>query len=249
MSKPIPLPSDAGTEYNLPQEVRGIANLRDPVIAWTSIDPKLEGELSKYICCTTFGPFVFMPCFWPHFLIIWPCLIGCKVANENSARSQVWILTRRELKIVSLDHDTCCCPGLSKSGNKVKTVPLENITDVGIASRGSGVANNWAGDIPSIYVDTASGNKGTHEATGVALNNAKWFIQETLNYRDALKGATGSYSYVTPVIANAMGDRDGKQQQQHSAAERMQELKVMFDQGLITQDEYDSKRQDIIRSV
>ena len=39
---------------------------------------------------------------------------------------------------VSLDHDVCCCAGLSRSGTEVKQIPLEQITDLVIDEQGQG---------------------------------------------------------------------------------------------------------------
>ena len=140
--------SDGGS-LSLPADVRQAARLRSRVIMWSHLDPALSDELGRFLCCRTFGPFLMLPCFWPHLLCVWPCLCGMKAASRNEAVSQYWILTETELKIVTMDHDATCCPGCCRTGDQVKTVPLENITDVGVDARGSGMANSCAGDLPS----------------------------------------------------------------------------------------------------
>lgn len=140
-SMTIVRPTNAGTKYNLPEQVRNVANARSEILAWTALDPALEDELDRYLCCRSFGVFAVLPCFWPHLLILWPCLCSAKIVAQRAARSQYWILTEQELRIVTLDYDACCCPGVSRTGNVNKTIPLENITDAGLDARGSGMMN------------------------------------------------------------------------------------------------------------
>jgi hypothetical protein len=137
---------------DLPPNVRDAAALRQHVIAWTQFDPALADRLCCQSCATAFGPLPFLPCFWPHMLILLPCLLVGKMNVENTIRSQYWILTERELTVVTIDHPTSCC---TSSGNQVKTIPLENITDCGIDSVGKGCMNQCYDAMPNIHIDTA----------------------------------------------------------------------------------------------
>jgi len=248
-------PPNAGLNHNLPDHIRNAANLHSSqIVAWTKLDPALAQELGRYFCFRTFGPLL-LPCFWVHFLILWPFFFAGKALSENAARSQYWILTTTELNIVSLDHDQMCIPGICKSGDIVKTVPLENITDCGFHARGTGAANNCAGDVPSIYVDTASScnnntsEGGGHEAVGLGLENYQWFIQQVLNQRNIVKGGQGgmgmNMGMQSPPMAASMSRPDADK----SAQERIAEITHLKDQGLITQQEFDQKRQEIIASI
>jgi hypothetical protein len=125
------------------------------------------------------GPLVVLPCFWPYLLFLWPCLWSAATRVENAARSQFWILTEQELRIVSLDHEGCCIAGCVKSGVNCKVIPLENITDAGLDATGKGFLNKCAVDLPTIYVDTASsGNTASSvgRGHGLALPNYESFI-------------------------------------------------------------------------
>jgi len=44
-----------GDNNNLPKFVRDIAKPRSDVVAWTHIDPALDTEIGKFVCCRTFG--------------------------------------------------------------------------------------------------------------------------------------------------------------------------------------------------
>jgi hypothetical protein len=232
------------TKLNLPEHVRQVAGLRGDVITWTQIDPDLENQLGRYACCRTFGPLLVLPCFWPHLLILWPCLWSTATNIENTARSQYWIVTEQELRIVSLDHDACCIPGSVKSGVICKTIPLENITDAGLDAIGKGWLNKCAVDLPTIYVDTASVSQG-HEAVGLALANYESFIRQILDSRDAYKAAQRS---VPSTMSMVRVDNDsyvgGK-----SPAERIANITELRENGILSQQEYDQKRKEIISSM
>jgi len=137
MSKPEQLPS-LGTKHNLPDHIRDIAGIRHEVVAWTTVDESYD--IDKFMCRRIFGFFV-VPCFWPHLLILWPCLLSAKTESTNAAKSQYWILDTCELKIVVTNHEQCCIAGCSSSGNIVKTIPLSNITDCGFDESGQGRFN------------------------------------------------------------------------------------------------------------
>jgi len=233
-------PSDAGTKYNLPADIREVARLRGEVVAWTHLDPALEKELGTYMFWRTCGPFVVMPCLWLHLCILCPCLCCAKIVGQNAAKSQYWVLTEKELKVISMDHDKCCCPGICKSGNNVKTIPVDNITDCGLDAKGNGCANKCSGDLPVVYVDTASGGQSqeghTHEAVGLGLANYEWFIDEVMNRRNDVKNAPSAQFMSRPS--------DGK-----SVEERMAELTKLRDMGILTSDEYEKKRNEIIASI
>ena len=237
------------TKHNLPEHVRQVAGLRGEVITWTQIDPNLENKVGRYACCRSFGFFVFLPCFWPHLLIIWPCLWSAAAKVENAARSQYWILTEQELRIVSLDHDVCCIAGCIKSGVTCKAIPLENITDAGLAAIGTGCINTCAVDLPTIYVDTASSgmtaNGVGHEATGLALANYESFIRHILDGRDACKTGqrSGPAAMSMQRVDNTgyVGDK--------SSAGRIADIKELHEAGILSQQEYDQKRKEIISSM
>jgi hypothetical protein len=270
-----------GTTHNLPVEIRNIVSLTgsSEVIAWTKLNPDLYDKIDSYICYSTFGPFFVFPCLWPHLVLIWPCLCASKSSLVNTARSQYWILTQRELKIVTVDHDTSCIPGLFTSGNDTKTIPLENITDCGVDNPGKGCLNVQYADIATIHVDTASSPSPRHEAVGIGLANHEELIRKILNQRDLVKGSSGgagvlvSSTAATPVVASAfMGDRTSGtrsgagEDYEHivfaspstaapvtnkasSVADRIKVVKDLYESGVLTQPEYEQRRQEIIASI
>jgi Short C-terminal domain len=225
-----------GSKFNLPQDVLDVAGLRSAVIAWTAVDPDLKGDVACHTFCNSFDKYL-IPCLWPHLVLCFPCLCLKWVNAENDVLSQVWILTETELKIVSMGYDTCLLPGLYQSGDTVKTIPLENIVDCGVKQSGRGLFNMFV--MPEVYIDTANcGGRDEHEATGVALAEHQLFIQEILNQRDVVKGRARK------IVAVPVMDGGGR-----TAEDRMEEVSKLHAKGILTQQEYEKKRQEIIDSI
>jgi hypothetical protein len=226
------------------------------------LDPALADRVSDQACCSTFGMFLILPCFWPHLLIMWPCLLVGKMSLENCIKSQYWILTERELKVVTMDHATSCC---SSSGNQVKSIPLENITDCGVDSVGQGCLNQCYDALPNIYVDTASGGGGVRarEAVGVGLHDHATFIRRILDQRDVVKsGMMGHFpphamTTTTPMmyapVPTAVATVDPMQRGGGgggmSVTDRIKQVQELYDAGLISSTEYETKRRDILSGI
>jgi len=282
-----PPPANVGTKHNLPAHIREIAKLRSQVIAWTRFDPELEGYIGCNVCCRMYSPFVastpehfpwiMRPCCWPHMILFAPCLLWYAVNGAKEAKSQYWILTEQELKIVTTEYDLCCCPGISTSGNSTKSIPLENITDCGTDAPGKGCTNKCTAELPSIYVDTARSSntdhsKGGHEAHAIGLAGSDWFIQEILNRRDMLKNhhqqqqretigmaavTTDAIDEEVPIVIPVVSvepipppimDR-GDIINDPSIADRIRQIDHLYESGLLTKKEYDKKKEDIIASI
>lgn len=153
-----------------------------------------------------------------------------------------------------MSHDTCCVPGCWRTGDTVKTIPLENITDCGIREPGTGCVGKCAGSLPIMYVDTAS-DLGSlpdqHEATAIGLADYQWFMEEILNRRDAIKGFVRS-NYPQRHQQGVVGhdgteamDRGGPS----SAAERIRTVTELHQSGVITEAQFEKKKQEIIDSI
>eukprot|EP00238_Polyblepharides_amylifera_P014781 CAMPEP_0196575390 /NCGR_PEP_ID=MMETSP1081-20130531/4881_1 /TAXON_ID=36882 /ORGANISM="Pyramimonas amylifera, Strain CCMP720" /LENGTH=158 /DNA_ID=CAMNT_0041893677 /DNA_START=387 /DNA_END=863 /DNA_ORIENTATION=+ len=153
-----------------------------------------------------------------------------------------WLLTERELVVVKLDYAYTFFPSLCTSGDQVKNIPLENITDVSIDGQG---ANCLVKDFPILYVDTPSSvninrkGKLAHESYIVACSELDFFKNAVLDQRDKVKG---NFGVGNGVLLNVPA-------QQKTVKETLQELNDILDQGLITQQEYDVKRREVLAKM
>ena len=239
-----PRPPNVGTSADIPDELLSVAHLqKDKIVAWVTIDDEFKENIGRFICCSTFGIFLFVPCFWPHLLIIWPCLLAGKVSSERIIHNTYWVLTTTEIKIIVTSHDGCC----GRNGGQVKSIPLDTITDCGISA-----PNTTCGQtgIPSIYVDTASsGGKSGHEAIGYGLSGYDWLVAEIIARRDVLKGHINSPPPPPPTNAEMDRGETSKEVASSTVESRLQKIKDLHNIGLLNAVEYEKKRQDIIASI
>lgn len=251
----------AGPSYgdadSLPKDVAAVANLRHNVLAWQTIEPSNADTLMKYVCCTTAGPLIALPCFWPHLCILGIGFGGCACAG---ARAQVeaikhtyWVLTERDLLLVTTDHGNCfcpihgialCTPPLASSGNQVKAIPLENLTDISTDNKGRNCFQACVPDYSYMSANTASsvnvgrGQPG-NEGVLVGFNQEFDLRGKILDQRDIVKDGPKA-----PVAQAVVRSDDGK-----SAKEKIKDLKEMLDDGLISQSEFDQKKADILANM
>jgi hypothetical protein len=242
-------PTDVGSYHDIPDDICTMARLeRNNVVAWTTLGSDYENKIDQYTCCSIFGILLFLPCFWPHLIICCPCLFAIKVSTERTINNTFWVLTETDLKVIVKNHDSCCVPGCYHVGDAVKSIPYENITDCGTTSPSKGCLGDCAA-IPTIYVDTASsyGSSSTdsngpkHEAVGYGLAGYDWIVTEILARRDALKGR----KYTQQGMAMSNMDRGTNE----SVESRMQKIKELHKLGMISTEEFEKKREEIIASL
>ena len=246
-------PPDVGTSENIPEDVCTVAHLeRTNVVAWVTVDEEFYHEILTATCCQYFGKFLF-PCFWPHLLICWPYLLVSKMSMDRTIINTYWVLTNNEVKVIVMSYEVCCC---YRKGAQVQSIPLDGITDCGISAPDT-VCCNWDAAIPSIYIDTASsyahnsdgGNifrqdATDHEAVGYGLSGYAWFASEISARRIQLRGQNqhipGSYAEM---------DRGDQHEPISTVKDRLQQIKDLHNGGMLTDVEYETKRQDIIASI
>mmetsp|Transcript_5367 Transcript_5367/g.7260 ORF Transcript_5367/g.7260 Transcript_5367/m.7260 type:complete len:227 (-) Transcript_5367:550-1230(-) len=171
----------------VPNNVLQVAKTRHDIIAWIKVD---EDFTLKDVFLMHYGCLVMAPCFWPHCLVLSCCLCNAARGIKNGMNNTYWLLTERELVVVKLDYAYTFFPSLCTSGDQVKNIPLENITDVSIDGQG---ANCLVKDFPILYVDTPSSvninrkGKLAHESYIVACSELDFFKNAVLDQRDKVK--------------------------------------------------------------
>jgi hypothetical protein len=205
-------PSTVGDDSNLPPDVRAVAGLQSPVVAWTTVDLSYERDLERY-SPTSASAFICFP--------LSLCSIGDRLTYQNT----FWILTVTELKIVVKNHEEFCLTGIKQSGDHVRTIPLDKIISCGVKP------TKRVPYLPHVYVDTSPPielKDGTlqHAAVGFVLIGRDWFAQEILHLRDMLQptdnitGSTISAPSVSraapPVLQGASDDNHWATAQKYS---------------------------------
>lgn len=232
-----------GDHANVPPHIVEAAGLRQKeIVAWTYLDPANSGKICPAVCRTGTWLFLRRPCYLP---IILPCYVKHCIVAETKARSTHWILTKQDLKIVILDYSVGCCT----SGVELKTIPLVSISNAASYVRCRGVPSTI---VTVVGPDLKSRLTGAAGAYG--LMDHEWFIQEILNARDAAKGGVAVAEAVAEAVAcnevsGVCSQSMERDDNPTSAQQRLRQIIELRDTGLLTCEEYDKKRQEIISSL
>jgi hypothetical protein len=185
-------PSSVGDNSNLPRDVRAVAGLRSPVVAWSTT--MNQGHRQGLHACS---PTCMIAC----VITCFP-LFSC-IAILQEHRRIYWILTETELKIVELCATNHFVDEIKKSGDSLHTIPLDHVTACGVKPA------NWYRFFPHICVevsetieDDVSGYfDSTHTAVGLALAGQDWLAKEILHRRDTLQDTGGTASSTVDIRA------------------------------------------------
>lgn len=171
----------------LPDEVQDAAHLGgdnlssdddDIVVAWTKVVE--TDKLARFYCkklglCSIYCYYC-CPCFLYSLLPLY-CL--GEIGKLNKYRNKYWILTRTELKIVSMAYDPFCTISRFQGRyDEVESIPLTDIAKGGIDNdEGSYFSDSCTSYESTIYVKTVT-NKWY---VGFGLIDSKDFLRKILN--------------------------------------------------------------------
>jgi hypothetical protein len=189
-------PSNVGDDSTLPRNVRAVAGLRSPTIAWTTMDPKYERNFQEWISDSMISDFIMRVVWVPLWIFIaqtmvlpmWVvvCFLFVPIKSYPHPRNYYWILTETELKIVMVNHEQFFLKGIKQSGDFVRTIPLNSVVACGVEF------GKRKPLVPQLYVDIAEPEEDTdgtvtHTAEGLAVAGPDWLAQEILRRRDLLQ--------------------------------------------------------------
>jgi hypothetical protein len=252
-------PNSVGTIHNLPDDVRTMAGLQHPdaatadVVVWTKFDTEFEPTIitPSMVCCRIVWIAVLLPCICPCVTIMSPCLYTKARAQQHAIRHQYWILTDMDVKIVVLP-------------NVVHSIPFCDIINCYVQEPSPTMR------MPTLYIDTASSlarvpasvdrqSMGYHAATfyaaaGMGLVDYNWFLTEILRRRDHLMmelptscAMVEATCVVEPTTAMDRGSTTTNSNE--SIERRIQIIVDLHQRGIVTKEEYEMKRQEIIASI
>jgi hypothetical protein len=254
-------PNSVGTIHNLPDDVRMMAGLQHPdaaaadVVVWTTFDTEFEHAITtpSMVCCRIVWISVLLPCICPCVTIMSPCIYTKARAQQHAIRHQHWILTDRDVKIVILP-------------NVVHSIPFCDIINCYVQEPSPTMR------MPTLYIDTASSlarvpasvdrqsmgyNAATfYAAAGMGLVDYNWFLTEILRRRDHLKmelptvpAASAMVEATFVVEPTTAIDRGSTTNRNESIERRIQIIVDLHHRGIVTKEEYEMKRQEIIASI
>jgi hypothetical protein len=268
-------PNSVGTIHNLPDDVRTMAGLQHPdaatadVVVWTKFDTEFEHTMTpSVLCCRIVWIAVLLPCICPCVTIMSPCLYTKARAQQHAMRNTYWILTDRDVKIVVLANsvlsipfcDIINCYVPEPSSNKIFMPALFIDTASSLASLPASVDRRSSEIILRRF----------HAAAGMGLLDYNWFRTEILRRRDHLMmelptvPAASAMVEATFVVepactmveatcvvepTTAMDRGSTTTNSNESIERRIQIIVDLHQRGIVTKEEYEMKRQEIIASI
>ena len=196
--------------------------------------------------------FLAMPCFWPHALLMSPCLYAACQSGNKILKSTVYIITDKRL-YKSVDTGelgfVCCTPGRD-SGD----VPHQDISGLSLDMPGAACGTQCF-PVQQVIVSlplghplaTAGGQDSSEHRSGIPnmhmqmlVDNPQEVIQLLHSAKDALMSAPQQVVVTTamPIAPMEMGRDD--------PTEQLAKLKKLLDAGAITEEEYEEKRKPYV---
>jgi hypothetical protein len=110
-----------GDANNLPARLASQRSSPNRDIIYWSI-PNEDAPLWRAMCCQSTFPMIFLPCFWPHLLIISPCLCCFASYRKSSALDTAAVLKSTSLELI-------------RSNGTVTSIALENIASITVTTK------------------------------------------------------------------------------------------------------------------
>ena len=250
---------DGATE----EDLRTCASKCDPnerILAVWRVPKEMIGRATRGSVCAT--PLLFMPCFWPHLVILSPFICAAYFAIENTLEGTTYFLTDKALHIV---RDVDCCGGCYRSGNDYGSVALNEIKSIAVNNAASGACGccysfsslDVGVPISSPAATLVAGTK--HERAAQLrmfisdVNEARSLVQQAKeNFLGSAAGGAFAGGIIAPgsVHMSMVGEGGvGAGGGGGTAADKIMQLKMLLDAGAITSGESEMKKRDLLASM
>ena len=129
-----------GNRDDLPQDIAAALtdDERRRVVYWSRPDPTLP--LCRSMFCQHIGSSIFLPCFWPHMLIL-SGPAACMLMNlKKAVVHNVIVVTDRTVEMITLAHSL---PGMYRKSVQRNTIGAEIIRNVNISAHYDGCMSSY----------------------------------------------------------------------------------------------------------
>jgi hypothetical protein len=152
-----------------------------------------------------------------------------------------------------MSHPTCCILGYNEVSDSVMSIPLQDITECGTQAVMDKFCKPCAKLLPALYIHwtirgSGEGGQTVGPCYGYGMAHQDSFACELLNHRDIVMDSshlpnhviTGAVVVATPVMERGSA---------RSAADLIKDITNLRMLGILSQEEYDKKRQETIDSI
>lgn len=256
----------SGDKYNIPHEVKEALPeaKQEATILWAKADPSLP--TCRGMWCEALAPMLMLPCFWPHALCLCFPFAMCALARKNTVLSQNIVITDSSIEYINLPHDTCCIPGCYVKSLVVRSVPINIVESVIIDYKDSGCLACCYPDFPKLRILDGTMSSGSRRHAAQHVGTLLYGYSNVQEIRDtilAVKEGRGGDHFNEPVYAPAHAEyAKGSpsappveitqvqiEEGSNGVKKRLEDLKQLLDTGLITPEDYEKTKSNILSSM
>lgn len=248
----------SGTNTNdMPEELRDALKDKINTVKYWSI-PDNTQPITKAVACLSMAPLIMLPCFWPHLIIMSCPMCVCAAFQKKKILATSVVVTETSVEVITTEYDVCCIPGCYKKGKEIRSIPFEKITDVTLETRDKGFCSACIYDVASLKI--MDGTFDVHNRPGgskiQAHENVELLRDKILEEKEIdrhkhsgaqlmqnMMNMGNGVTQVAPMMIH------GESSAPVSAEQRLSEIKSLLDKGILTQEEYNKKRSEIISSM
>lgn len=254
---------DGATE----EDLRVCASKCDPnerILAVWRVPKEMIGPATRGSVCMS--PLLFMPCFWPHLVILSPFLCAAYFGVESTLEGTTYFLTDKALHVV---RDIDCCGGCYRSGNDYGSVALNQIMSIAVNNAASGACGccyNFSSLDMGVPLSSPAANHVVGSKTSRAarlrmvisdVDEARSLVQQA---KETFVGSAAGGAFAGGIIAPgsvhmstagdfSVGGGGGAGGGGGSVADKIMQLKMLLDAGAITSGEYEMKKRELLASM
>ena len=226
------------------QRAQGLVSSGETILAvWTISDENRENSIKQPL-----ATLALLPCFWPHAICCAPCICSCLHSQNEAMKTMVYVLTDKRL-YQSLDKPVaavCITQGVD-SGD----VELKDINSVGQDMPGMQCGKQC---FPTKFVVLGLPMGHPLAKLGGGNNKHTPHTKMALLVDDPAQAATmireaKDKSTTVPVTVAGAALMPMQMERPEDPAEATGKLKSLVDAGAITQEEFDSKKAELLSRI
>ena len=209
---------------------------------------RIPSDVASSAACASFPPALFLPCFWPHLAVLSPCLISGYCTGVSLFEGTTYFLTDKALHVL-VDASVGGC--LYRTGKDSGQVGLNEIKSIVVNNAASGLCAGFSPSTLDVQVPYGSPVANSGGSSDKSPGTFKMFVQNPdearkllMAAKNAFVGSSAGGSFAGGIIAP--GSVQMAIAEKKSPGEKLVKLKELLDIGAVTQEEFDSKKKELL---
>ncbi|CAD7945068.1 unnamed protein product [Amoebophrya sp. A120] len=211
----------------------------EPVAVWR-VNPE-----NYNLCCKKVRFYFILPCLWPHAILCSPCVYFANKATNDALQGTTYILGKKNLyRIVEAEVGGVCCT----TGNDSGFEKLSSITSVGVHNQAAPCAclESHGVQIAVPFVSPLSDYTGGGPPSFIMYvdnpDYAAGLINTAMENAQQLRGPQAPPQMMMQGAPGGGGPAVGTK-------EKLKELTEMYQMGLVSPAEFESKKAELLAGM